>query len=241
MSPNPARPRSRTLLMFDIDGTLVSGSRAGREAFAMAIQDCLSISVDLSNLNLPGKTDQAIMQEIIDEHGLPKDRLTWDRLRGAFVRRLDEGLRASPGQPCPGVKALLDALEPLPDYALALGTGNIEVGARLKLGAHGLNRYFPVGGFGDDHLLRDILIRRGIERAREHYGGTFDRVVIVGDTPFDVDAARANDAYSLGVATGRFGVDELRAAGATLAMQDLTDPDAVITALASLPRSRPKP
>ena len=65
--------------------------------------------------------------------------------------------------------------------------------------------------------------------------------MIVGDTPFDVDAARANDAYSLGVATGRFGVDELRAAGATLAMQDLTDPDAVITALASLPRSRPKP
>jgi phosphoglycolate phosphatase len=230
-----------TLLVFDIDGTLVSGSRAGREAFVLAIQDCLNITVDLSSLNLPGKTDQAIMQEIIVDHDLPKDRPTWDCLLAAFVHRLEEGLRASPGQPCPGVKALLDAVETLPEYALALGTGNVERGARLKLGAHDLNRYFPTGGFGDDHVLRDVLIRRGIDRAREHYGAPFDRIVVIGDTPFDIDAARANDAYSLGVATGRFSIGELRAAGATLAMADLADVDAVLTALASLPRARPTP
>jgi phosphoglycolate phosphatase len=229
-----------TLLMFDIDGTLISGSRAGREAFVLAIQDCLRMNVDLSSLNLPGKTDQAIMHEIISDHGLPKDTATWDCLLQAFIRRLEEGLRASPGRPCPGVKPLLDAVHALPEYALALGTGNVERGARLKLGAHDLNRYFPIGGFGDDDVLRDVLIRRGITRARAHYGASFDRVVIIGDTPFDIDAARANDAYSFGVATGRFSVAELRAAGATLAMDDLTDIDAVLTALAALPRGRPK-
>jgi phosphoglycolate phosphatase-like HAD superfamily hydrolase len=239
VSATVARAQPHTLLVFDIDGTLVSGSRAGREAFALAIGDCLGITVDLSNLSLPGKTDQAIMQEIINEHGLPRDRLTWDALRAAFVQRLEAGLRASPGQPCPGVQTFLDAVVMLPHYALALGTGNIEHGARLKLGAHGLNRYFPTGGFGDDHILRDVLIGRGIERARAHYGVMFDRVVIVGDTPFDVDAARANGAYSLGVATGRFSVDALRAAGATLAAPDLTDAAAVLTAIESLAPSRP--
>jgi phosphoglycolate phosphatase-like HAD superfamily hydrolase len=230
-----------TLLMFDVDGTLVAGSRAGREAFVLAIQDCLGRTVDLSALNLPGKTDQAIMQEIISDHGLPTDRRTWDCLLSAFVGHLDEGLKASPGRPCPGVRALLDRLDALPEYALALGTGNVERGARLKLGAHDLNRYFPTGGFGDDHVLREALIGRGIERAREHYRGAFERVVIIGDTPFDIDAARANAAYSLGVATGRFSVDELRAAGASIAMPDLADADAVLTAIASLPRARPTP
>jgi phosphoglycolate phosphatase-like HAD superfamily hydrolase len=230
-----------TLLVFDIDGTLVSGSRAGREAFSLAIQDCLGFTVDLSNLNLPGKTDQAIMHEIIDEHGLPKDRPTWDCLLGAFIRRLEEGLLLSPGRPCPGVRAFLEVVETRPEYALALGTGNVERGARLKLDAHDLNRYFPIGGFGDDDVLREVLIRRGIARAREHYGAAFDRIVIIGDTPFDIDAARANDAYSLGVATGRFSIADLRAAGATLTMQDLADIDSVLTALASLPRAHPRP
>lgn len=118
--------------------------------------------------------------------------------------------------------------------ALGLGTGNVREGARLKLEHVELYRHFRFGGFGCDHELRVELIRRGAERGAAALGQPVSacRVVVIGDTPKDIDAARGIGAESLGVGTGSFSAAELRAHGATYAFDDLAAPGALEALLA---------
>ena len=130
-----------------------------------------------------------------------------------------------------GVTAILDALEGMDDVVSGLGTGNFQRTGEAKLVHYGIAKFFPgcIGGFGDDHELREELIRIGIARLR---GGTrAPRVVIVGDTPHDVAAAKANNAFALAVATGRDSAEELLACGADVALADLSDTAVVMEIL----------
>ncbi len=224
-----------TLLLFDIDGTLILGSRAARIAFAEAIRTCLGVSVDLSTLQSAGKTDLKIMQDIIGDHGLLTEAVNWEALRAAFLAHVADAVRLDPGRVGPGVRRLLDVLVQQAGTVLALGTGNLEQSARMKLAAHDLDAHFETGGFGEDGVERDALIAAGIARAQAHRRMRFDRVVVVGDTPFDIACAKANRVHSLGVATGPFDVEMLRRAGATLVYADLSETRAVVEALEALP------
>jgi phosphoglycolate phosphatase-like HAD superfamily hydrolase len=229
-----------TLLLFDVDGTLIRGTRAARTAFAHAIKTHLHTDVDLRDLKSDGKTDLMIMQEILDQYGLRRDGLDLDALIASFLDHFQDAVRENPGEACPGVRPLLDALSSRGDVVLGLGTGNLERSARLKLQAHDLSRYFPVGGFGDDGVARADILRAGIRRAEARYNRRFDRIVVVGDTPYDVQAAAANGVWSLGVATGPFDVDVLRGAGATLAVPELAPADVIIHAIEQLPACAPR-
>lgn len=231
------RSMLKTLLLFDIDGTLIKGARSARTAFAKAIESCFGVTVDLSTLNSAGKTDYRIMQEIFEEHRLPADRVDWDALRASFVHHIEEAVRLEPGEPCPGVRPLLDALAQQPATAVALGTGNLKPSAYAKLAAHNLDGYFATGGFGDDSIDRNAIITVGIARAEAHYGMRFERVAVVGDTLYDIAAAQANRVHSLAVATGPFDVEALRAAGATVVVPDFKQTEAVLSAIESLPAS----
>jgi phosphoglycolate phosphatase len=222
-----------TLLLFDVDGTLVRRSGAARLAFARALQDGFGVTPDLRALDTAGRTDAVIMRDVLRSHGLPDADGALATLREGFLRHLARTVREQPGEVCPGVRPLLDTLAARADMCLALGTGNLERGARLKLAVHDLDRYFPTGGFGDDAPERAAIVAAGIARARAHYRVSFDRIVVVGDTPHDIAAARANAAACLCVATGVYGPEALRAAGAELLFPDLTDLDAVVAALES--------
>jgi phosphoglycolate phosphatase-like HAD superfamily hydrolase len=226
-----------TLLLFDVDGTLVKGARGARTAFARAIQTRLSVEVDLSGLELPGRTDYWIMEEILRSNGLPTDRATRDMLQEAFLEHFHEAVQQQPGQVLPGVRPLLDRLTQKPATVLGLGTGNLQRSARMKLAAHGLDVYFAVGGFGDDGLERNAIIAAGITRAQRRHGTPFDRVVVIGDTLHDIACAIANGAHSIAVATGPADVETLRQAGATVVFVDLSETDAVVEAIDALPRS----
>jgi phosphoglycolate phosphatase-like HAD superfamily hydrolase len=122
-----------------------------------------------------------------------------------------------------GVEAVLDASAAVPNVAIGLGTGNVRAGARAKLERLGLHHRFAFGGFGCDHEVRARLLGIGAERGAAHLGRPLDacRVVVIGDTPRDVAAARAIAAEVVAVATSAFTVDALRAAGATAAFPDL--------------------
>ncbi len=226
-----------TLLLFDIDGTLVKGARAARTAFAMAVQARLGVSVDLSTLELPGRTDYWIMEEILRKHGLPADRGTRDNLQESFLQHFHEAVREQPGQVLPGVRPLLDVLSRKPATVLGLGTGNLERSARMKLAAHGLDTYFAVGGFGDDGLERHAIIATGIARAQKHYGTPFDRIAVIGDTLHDISCAKVNGVHILAVATGPHDIDTLKQAGATVVFPDLSQTDAIVQAIDVLPPS----
>ena len=133
----------------------------------------------------------------------------------------------------PGVRALLDVLHCRDDVYVALLTGNYEEGARIKLEYFDLWRYFRCGAFGDDAPQRDGLVSKALERIAASGGPSFSAAdaVVIGDTPLDVACAAFCGARSIAVATGSHTLDELRAAGADIVFQDLSNTHKVVAAI----------
>ena len=161
------------------------------------------------------------------------------RLQGLFIRYvqcLREELRdpAHPSKPLPGVTDLLDALSRRSDVTLGLLTGNLVDGARAKLEAVGIDPdIFVVGAYGSDHELRPELPAIAQRRARARLGVDIagSDIVVIGDTPADLQCGRDIGVRAIGVATGRYTTDDLAAQGAVAVFADLSDTDAVVRAI----------
>ena len=215
----------RTIVLWDIDNTLLYTGGAGSLAMARAFRDLYGVEDAFRRIEFSGRTDTAIFSDAARAHGIAAGRIPREiaRFLDAYVPHLRDALReVSGGALMPGVIDVLGALSARPDVVQGLGTGNFRRGGELKLRHFGIDGYFPamVGGFGDDSGDRAEVIARGIERLRDGDGAS-TRVVVVGDTPQDVAAAHANGAFALAVATGRHSADALLAAGADVALDDL--------------------
>ena len=210
------------LILFDLDGTLVKSAGAGRRAMERAWAEVFGQAIALEPRWTAGRTDPAIFREMGRRSGVEAEELgrRWPELVGRYLKALAEELQRRPGEVLPGVVELLEWGEK-DGWALGLGTGNLEAGARLKLAPFGLNRFFPVGGFGDDGEERPALLRAAVERACRHWGDEARCVIVVGDTPLDVEAARAAGYAAVAVATGPYGVQELEAVGADAVLPQL--------------------
>lgn len=223
-----------TLVLFDIDGTLVRGGPA-KQAFHRALIDAFGTAGDIQVHDFAGKTDPQIARELLTGAGLAREVVDrgFPRLWSRYLEELEAMLVELPMQLLPGVTALLDALEREGDVAIGLLTGNIAGGARLKLGSVGIAERFPVGSFGSDHEERDCLPAIAIERATRHYGVSFDRgrIVVVGDTPRDVACGLAEGVRTVAVATGRYDVSSLLRVGAHAAFTDLSGTAEVMACL----------
>jgi phosphoglycolate phosphatase-like HAD superfamily hydrolase len=217
-----------TILLFDVDGTLVTTAGAGRRAMERAFAARFGRPHALRDVVLHGMTDRAIVRAGLAAVGAPvvgsAAEATIDDVLTAYVELLaDEVARADGLRLQPGITAALDAAAGCPGVGIGLGTGNIREGARLKLERVGIFDRFAFGGFGCDHEDRAELLRLGVARGARALGVAQGdcRVVVVGDTPRDVAAARAIGAECLAVATSRFDAEGLRRAGATYAFEDL--------------------
>jgi phosphoglycolate phosphatase-like HAD superfamily hydrolase len=180
-------------------------------------------------------TDRAIIRGGLERVGLASDESTIDAICATYLAALAEEMPHSEGfRVYPGVQALLDALEGCPGVAVGLGTGNLREGARIKLEHARLAHHFAFGGYGCDHEHRPAIIRIAAERGAAHLGVAFDacRVVVIGDTPKDVEAARAIAAVSVVVETSGISHDTLKTAGATHVFPTLEHAD-VLPALLS--------
>lgn len=213
-----------TIALFDIDGTLVTCGGAGRTAMERAFGDVLGRS-DVGTFPYGGMTDRAIARAAARNAGREDDDATLDRVLARYLAHLEVELaRAERFRVLHGVTALLDALEGHPHVAVGLGTGNLEVGAQLKLGHGKIAHRFAFGGYGSDHEDRGRLLaagaHRGLARLGAHSGPA--RVVVIGDTPKDISAGRAIGAHVIAVATGGFAADALR--DADLVVGALDDP-----------------
>ncbi len=211
--------------LFDIDGTLISSAGAGRRALERACHIHVGRPDGLDGIRLDGKTDPAILDEVF--FACRGRRATPDEARAvfdAYAIELAVELRTVSVQVLPGVHQVLDWLSGA-KIAVGVATGNLEVGARLKLERAALWQRFAFGGFGSDAAARADLVEAGIRRAKAHLGRTVARsaVVVVGDTPLDVAAAHAAGARAVGVATGSYGVDALMECGADEAYPTLED------------------
>jgi beta-phosphoglucomutase-like phosphatase (HAD superfamily) len=226
-------PVGDKLLLFDIDGTLISGSRAGQSAYLEAIKACYDLDVDLENYSTAGKTDLLIMKELLEKEGIPPKDIDLNHLSYIYLQSLRAAVLHDPGSVLPGVAALLEQLTRRPEIYLGLGTGNLEEAAAIKLRFHKLDKYFQTGGFGSDALERSDLIREGIRKASTFFRVRFQDVVVVGDTPFDIEAAEANGVFCIAVASGPFTIEDLTKFGATKVLPDLRQSNEFLAALYS--------
>ena len=221
------------VLLFDIDGTLLHAGGAGRRAVARVFGERFARREVFDDVRFHGMTDRAIVRGGLARAGLAADEAAIDAVCAAYLAALaDEVPRSDGFRIMPGAAALLDALAGRSGLAVGLGTGNLREGARIKLEHARLYHHFGFGGFGCDAEDRAALLRVGAERGARHLGARLGdcRIVVIGDTPKDVAAARAIGAESLTVETSGFTAADLRAAGATWAFPDL-GADGVLSAL----------
>lgn len=228
----PMRP---TVLLFDIDGTLVTTGGVGRRALELTFERLYGRRDACSAIRLDGMTDRAIVRHALGAIGAPATDQAIEELLPAYVRVLEEQVAAADGSRYrvhPGMREAIEAATSL-GLAVGLGTGNIREGARVKLERVDLYRHFAFGGFGCDSESRPELILRGAQRGAERLRAPLAecRVVVIGDTPKDVAAAQAIGAESLGVGTGSFSPDQLLACGATHAFATLAEPGAMAALL----------
>jgi phosphoglycolate phosphatase len=224
------------IILFDIDGTLVLTGGAGMRAMNRACEDLVSGADAMAGVTFAGRTDWSILDDILRNHGHTLDEALLDELRRRYVLHLDEEIRL-PGRGVkdvmPGIRGLLDALRAREDVHVGLLTGNFIEGARIKLEYFDLWKYFPWGAFGGDAASRNDLVPIAVARAREHGvdGIAPANVLVVGDTPNDVECALVAGATPVAVATGSYSADQLRAAGAGLVFEDLSDTQAFLNLL----------
>ncbi|HUF12522.1 MAG TPA: HAD hydrolase-like protein [Longimicrobiales bacterium] len=223
------------LILFDIDGTLLSTDGAARRAFHSTLLEVYGTAGPIETHGFAGKTDPQIAVELLTLAGLAPLAIEagLDRLWQGYLDRLEVELRGNGHRTrvMPGVVALLDCLASMPDaVTLALLTGNIEPGAALKLDSGGLAGRFGFGAFGSDDASRDRLPAIALERAHEHTGRRFrgDDVIILGDTPFDISCGRAIGCRAAAVATGPFAGAALASAGADVVWETLEETDAIV-------------
>lgn len=225
------------LILFDIDGTLLGTDGAGRRAIHTALTEVFG-TIGPAGHWFDGKTDPQIVRELMGLAGidasLVEERMR--RLLDRYVEQLQIELASPEHRPqiFPGIQELLNALESEDGVVLGLLTGNLAAGADAKLRSVGIDpRRFAVGAFGSDHADRPSLPAVAQRRFHEHFGRAIagDRLVVIGDTPADVTCGRSVGARAIGVATGRYSVDELRAHGADAVFEDLSRTDLVLRAI----------
>jgi phosphoglycolate phosphatase len=225
----------KRFVLFDIDGTLIDPAGAGRRSVTQAFNTVLSISDAFAGIAMDGKTDIQIIKEGLSAHGLPAGERIMFSIVSEYVKNLKKEIKKKTKHLMPGVHELLNALHETDGCWLGLLTGNIQQGARIKLGAFSLNGYFPVGAFGDDHEDRNRLLPVAIENLKKSKGITIDfrDCIVVGDTPLDVQCAKPYGATSIAVATGPQRYDELLRTDADYVLKDLTDAVELFRSLSS--------
>ena len=214
------------LVLFDIDGTLILSGGAGEKAFERVCATEFGVRNGTTRLKFAGRTDRSIVRDFFSQHDIEPSHESFRRFFDAYVFWLDHLLGELNGWVLPNVREMIRELEALPDPPLiGLLTGNIRLGAQIKLTHYQLWEHFRVGGFGDDHEERNqvaaVAHERGSRLARRPLRG--EEIVVIGDTPLDVACGRAIGAKVLAVATGHYPLDELKSHDPTWTVNTLTE------------------
>jgi phosphoglycolate phosphatase len=226
------------LLLFDIDGTILIARGAGRRALAAALQQVYGTAGNIERYDFRGQTDPRIVFDLMEGAGLerPAVRERLDDCFEAYARELaaeiDDGADVVT---LPGIGDLLRRLDGDAEVLLGLLTGNIEAGARIKLGPTGLLPYFRLGAYGSDHFDRRQLPSLAARRAHALVGVPFapDQVLVIGDTPRDIECARHFGAVAVAVATGQYTREALEAERPDLLFSNFADVEDALAKLLS--------
>jgi phosphoglycolate phosphatase len=219
---------SLKLILFDIDGTLLDTGGAGARSWTWAFEHAFDrVGVDIGKYSSAGMTDPVVARKTFTEAmGREPSAGELARLMSTYLSVLPDYVASSEGyRVLPGVGELLPRLQEA-GVLLGVTTGALEAGAHAKLGRARLNHFFLVGGYGSDSEERVELTTTAVKRAERLLGTSLDprQVAVVGDTPLDISAAQGVGVVSIGVATGKYDLDELRAANPDYALGSLEEP-----------------
>jgi phosphoglycolate phosphatase-like HAD superfamily hydrolase len=213
------------LVLFDVDGTLVHTGRAGTQAFAKTFATEFNAPDGVEKISFAGRTDVNLVREFFGLHGIPATPENFSRFFERYAFWLDQLIAHSHGGPCEGVLEFLEGLRALPrPPLLGLLTGNIRLGAEIKLRRYQLWDVFETGAFADDSEDRNHIAVAALARGRRVLGKDLqpEEIVVVGDTPHDIRCGKFIGAKTLAVATGGAALDELKRHRPDRAVRDLT-------------------
>ena len=224
------------LVLFDVDGTLLSASGAGRRSLDRAMRDVYGTSGPIDSYDFRGGTDPQIIRDLLGRAGLDEAAIRADEetVYRRYATLLETEIGDGRGVTIyPGVRELVETLAARHDVVVGLLTGNIEAGARIKLRPTGLWPFFRLGAYGSDDADRTRLPRVAAGRAEQLVGRAFrgPDTVIIGDTPRDIGCARAFGARAIAVATGWHSLDDLAAHRPDYVFADFSDQGSAIAAM----------
>jgi len=213
------------LVLFDIDGTLVHTGRAGSRAFGKTLASEFNAPESVEKVRFGGRTDPSLARELFGHNRIPPTPENFNRFFESYVFWLDHLVANSNGEICRGVPEFIRDLRALPEPPMpGLLTGNIRLGAEIKLRRYGLWEFFETGGFADDSEDRNHIAVAALERGRRVLGGNLrgEEILVVGDTPHDVRCGQFIGAKVLAVATGGAKLEELQNHKPDWTVEDLT-------------------
>ncbi|MDI1472023.1 HAD family hydrolase [Thermodesulfovibrio sp. 1176] len=221
------------LIFFDIDGTLISAGGAGTRSLNKAFEEVLGIKEAFKNFEMAGKTDIQIIKEGLNLLKIkPSNRLI-NQIIESYINNLKREINNNSKHLKPGVKNFLELLYNDFEYPLGLLTGNVELGARIKLEPFGLNSFFLFGAFGSDHEDRNFLLPIGIQKFINKFNlyVDFHQCIVIGDTPRDVKCAKIYGAKVIAVATGPYSIEDLKNTDADVVVENLTEVNKILPLL----------
>ncbi len=201
------------LVLFDIDGTLIASGGAGEKAFGQVCRAEFGVAEGAAGLSFAGRTDPSIVRDFFTQQGIEASAANFQRFFDRYVFHLDHMLGQLQGRVLPGVSNWIRELQNLRQPPLmGLLTGNIILGAQIKLSHFQLWNPFVMGAFGSDHEDRNELARVAHARGNRRLGKQLvgEEILVIGDTPRDIECGRAIGAKVLAVATGGFNLEQLR-------------------------------
>ena len=226
--------KKQRLLLWDIDGTLISTGAAGHRAIELATAQRFGGSGDLEGVEIAGRTDLSIAHQVLEKYREPITPDNMSSFLELYLTLLAQELPRTQGQVMPGVPQLLQRAQDRPDMVLGLLTGNLRRGAQLKLEHYKLWHFFVLGAFADDHHDRNQLGGFALTRVQERYGTEFlpSQVDVIGDTGHDIACGKAFGARTIAIATGSWSRERLAKCDPDFLFDDLSDIEGVTSALA---------
>lgn len=219
---------AKTLILFDIDGTLSLTKGAGRESTARAMLDMFGTDESIRELPIGGQTDWQILHKMLTQYG--QDTSQIESVMAAYEARmahhLQEIIHSYPVEACPGAHDLVNALHAMPEVVLGVVTGNTSLTAPIKLTTVGFDfSRFVANAYGSEAMMRNALPALAISRARQVTGYGFQphEIIVIGDTVADIECARASGAVAVAVQTGFEDQNLLKAAQPDYLLKDLTE------------------
>ena len=214
-------------ILFDIDGTLITTRGAGRAALLKALEAAFGCS-DHGEISMSGRTDRAIARELFRVNGLEDSDSNWQTLKEHYLERLPGTVASCEGAVLPGIHGLLEEISQRAEILVGLLTGNSQQGAQIKLEHFDIWQHFSFGGYGEFHLERNDVAVDALAEVHQRADIPPEDVVVIGDTPRDVQCARHIGAKAIAVLTGWNSREELEASQPDELFEDLTDTNDVL-------------